>query len=146
MTPRRVAALMAERDKAVEHAKQAWSAATDDTVVGFHRDMAGRLAEDRDVQKHRAREAEAKVAELEAAVDRERGLRETNWAYQQDLITRLEAERDTWKTLAAKLAGLSGDVLPPLADDLPLSSTSSSPPPFAPSPTPTRTPPSAPSR
>lgn len=61
--------LTRERDAANEHAARAWSAATDEKIVGFHREMALRLSEDRDIQKHRARNAEAALTACRALVE-----------------------------------------------------------------------------
>ena len=57
-----------ERDQAVTARDRAWAAATDDTFVGFHRDMALRLSEDRDTQKHLARQAESQLTSIKQAI------------------------------------------------------------------------------
>src|SRR5688572_27031031 len=64
-----IANLAAERDAATAQAAKAWAAATDETMVGFHRDMALRLSEDRDILKHRCRDLEGQVVAMTVARD-----------------------------------------------------------------------------
>jgi uncharacterized coiled-coil DUF342 family protein len=76
-------------------------------TVDFHRDMAERFAEDRDALKHKAREAEARVATLTEALVR--------WVRQFDGQTEpvppvyWQIELDESKRVLASLAAVRGE-------------------------------------
>jgi hypothetical protein len=97
---RQVAALTQERDDAVQRAERAWSAATDETMVGWHRDLALRLSEDRDIQKHAARKCRERAEAAERVLTQ---LRDAT--SERDAIATLLSDRSEAGTYA-KVEGL----------------------------------------
>lgn len=98
------AALQKEIEDAQASATRAWAAATDETVVGFHRDMALRFSEDRDVQKHRARKAEAEVAALTAQLAaREQKIQRLQVGEGLRCDVALQADRDNLESINESL-------------------------------------------